>query len=779
MIHIHQVDGYLSSCQYVSWRNLGISEVTWEFVSVLGWIVFAVKRFPWFVLASLVALWGCSSSRGCPAPIGEEEAEAEAVCAAPRTSEGMIYEKWSGESGLVHIYRGGPVFDVGAPESAKYLARAAATSWLEPEWITAEQAQTDQLPWASERYVRWLASTAGTIHFPFYPEDWPGEWFVEVALRPKMNASMAVRFYKPDGNGGRVWSEPLTTDLTPGWHGYRWRVPREYLSKDGMQIMRVSFPGTFFEGENRVSAKFVHIGFGQLEGKTGRFKVESADTTLKPENHRVLAHELKAWSLKSGERLERFWSVPSNAQLKFYLAPASWLRTPGVLKIEAQTDTPKQVLAEYPVTPGDCWTPQTIDLKPFEDKAMRLSMTFVADQAVGSIFTQTESFRPDVLISEPEIHVLKQEKLDDIKNSLQKINKIVVLSLDNLRADRIWVQEKRRAVPGMARLADQGIQGVLMGSGRYPIATTASFLSILPAEDHQVRDTTTHLRTSITTLSEAFASKGWKSAFYSTTGMVDSARGFAQGFDSVHQLNKTGKFDTVSALEEVSTALKTSPDHTLFYVHLSELRLPHRASETRMETWGVPGYSGPVNATAMQNVLVLSNPSPQDAEQFEAYYDAELAGMDETIAQFAATLDRDTALVVFGTHGTSLGEAALGYEQGLTPWELLTPYFIYIPGQNFAQRNTHIVQAQALSATLLDIIGAQKPEGARTVLEAYDARPTASADGLTVTATLHDFYRIRREGVDALFTTGLDGTTAARSEADQPITKRAMREKIR
>jgi hypothetical protein len=55
----------------------------------------------------------------------------------------------------------------------------------------------------------------------------------------------------------------------------------------------------------------------------------------------------------------------------------------------------------------------------------------------------------------------------------------------------------------------------------------------------------------------------------------------------------------------------------------------------------------------------------------------------------------------------------------------------------------------------------------------------ASADGLTVTATLESFYRIRREGVDALFTTGLDGESAVRIETDKPVTTRAMREKLR
>lgn len=730
-----------------------------------------------FVLLSILGFLGCSSSRECPLPAAME-VEAKASCAVPKVGQGMVYEKWDAQSALVHLYRGGPVFDVGAPEGQKYLERSGATPWLNAEWISAEQAAADELGWASERYVRWLAAASGTIHFPFYPEDWPGELSVEVALRPKMNASMAVRFYKPDGNGGRVWSEPLTADLTPGWHGYRWRVPREYLSKDGMQLMRVSFPGTFFEGTERVSAKFVRIGFGQLEGKPGKFKITPDDLNLKSAVHRVLQDELTAWSLKTGDRLERFFVVPEQASLRFYAAPSAWLRASGKLKIEVQTDTGKKVLSEYPITSGDCWNLKTVDLSSYAGQAIRLAMTFSAENT-ASVFTSPDVFRPDVLISEPEILLTDNGSFEQAREALSGAQKIVILAIDNLRADRIWSVGKRRAVSGMARLADKGVQGVLMGAGRSHVAATVSFLTAVPAETHQVYDTATHMRTALTTIAEAAAEKGWQSAFYSTTGMIDSTRGVAQGFTQIHQLNKTDRYDTISALNEVSSALQTAADKSLFYVHLSELRLPHRPSEARMEAWGVPGYTGPVNASAMQNVLVMANPNPQDAEQFEAYYDGELADMDDAIAQFAASLPSDTVLFIFGTHGTSLGESALGYEQGLTPWELMVPYLIYMPEQQLGIRNAHVYQTQELAATVLDIIGASHSPEVQSVLVPHDSRPMASADGLTVTATLDAFYRIRREGVDALFTTGLDGESAVRIETEKPVTKRAMREKLR
>ena len=43
---------------------------------------------------------------------------------------------------------------------------------------------------------------------------------------------------------------------------------------------------------------------------------------------------------------------------------------------------------------------------------------------------------------------------------------------------------------------------------------------------------------------------------------------------------------------------------------------------------------------------------------------------------------------------------------------------------------------------------------------------------------MRDFYRIRREGVDALFSTGLDGNPARSDEEPKPITRQALREQI-
>ena len=197
-----------------------------------------------------------------------------------------------------------------------------------------------------------------------------------------------------------------------------------------------------------------------------------------------------------------------------------------------------------------------------------------------------------------------------------------------------------------------------------------------------------------------------------------------------------------------------------------------------MELWGVPGYNGPVDMTAMQNIAVMRDPGPLDIRQFEAYYDAELSSVDDAIGEFLGRIPEHTLVVVYGTHGCSLGESTLGYEQGLTPWELLMPFIFYMPGQHVGIRRDGIARASDLSISILDLIGADMPAGSKTIFELHDSRPTAQTEGLTATASMKDFYRIRREGVDILFTTGLDGNPAHENEAAAPIKRQALREKI-
>lgn len=717
---------------------------------------------------------GCQPRESCPSV--EPVPEARCPVFAPQ-EDSHRYEIWDADN--MHFDASGIYFDLGGQNGEKYLERSGATPWSDADFISHEVAEKEELPWAHDRFVRWLASDKATIHFPYDKDRATGDFQLEIGLRPKMNLSMSVRFYRSDGHGGRTWSDAITQELTPGWHGYRLRVPAEYLAEDGMQLMRIAFPATYFEGDRRVSAKFEHIAFGPLRAPMGRFELSPMPDRYRPRSARILSQTHEVLRLRAGDRLERFTVVPASASIHFISGPAHWLRKKAQLTVSAQTDedaTP-QILAQIELNPGACWEAHEISLESLAGQAARF--VFEVDRAEGAAaLVQTQAFREDVWISPIEVRTSVDDDLEKARQEFENPKRIVILAIDNLRYDRLWNLEKRRATPNLSQIADSGLLGLIMGEGKFFNAMETSFLTSVPAAVHGVRAPGMHVRTALTTLAEAVSKRGWSSHFFSTSAIIDAAHGYAQGFSTVRQLNKDNIFASEAALREVSSSIAISPEKSLYYVHLSQLRLPHRGDDESFKSWSVAGYDGPVDEAAMHRVAVLRDPTPRDARQFEAYYDAELVEVDKAIGAFVKDLPPQTLVVIYGTHGTSLGESTLGYEQGLTPWELLTPFVVAMTQRTLGIRREEVASASDLSASILAIAGADAPTHAQSIFQNRPSIVRADEEGMTATASAHWFYRIRREGVDAIFNTGIDGATPTRIERGLRVTKQSLRERI-
>ncbi len=760
-------------------------------------IIASLRRYIALSAAALPAISpiACNAQKSDAPSAAQNEASANRdpvrACALATPAAGSVYEIWDDDAELTHRYAGGIDIEPGASDDAKYLERRSVTPWLAPEYITTEKADGDDLSWAGGKYLRWLAATAATFHFPFYPDDWPGDLCVEAELRPKVNPSGAVRFYAPDANGERSWSQPLTADFAPGWNAFRWRLPRNLLAADGMQLMRISFPGSYFEGDRRVSAKFARIGLRLCDQPHGRFEVGSFPKPLRLSHQRVLSQSADVYALSASHRIERFFVVPDGASLEFSVAPSAYLEYSAKLRIEISSDGAKPEIREIAVEPGSCWQNLSIGLSEFAQKGVRIA--FVPQITPnGDGFSKPKNDNGQILLLPPKV-ILNAAAvrnpqpshnspalgmdLPEIRQNLHP-NRIVVIAVDNLRADRLTAAAKRRAVPMLSKIYDEGLSGVMMASGLSLASTVASFLTGLPPDAHGVTSSGTHLRASLTTIADALRETNRPTFFFSTSSIADGAKGFAKGFGNVFALNKENTVSSKIALERVASNISASPDKSVFFVHLSELRLPYKAPADKLDLWGVPGYAGTVSPETMQNAVVKQNPDAYDSRQIEAWYDGELSLIDEAVGSFAQKLPSDSLLILFGTHGNSLGETHLGYEQTLSPWELLTPYVFWMPDCAWRNRQTIVARPETLSATLLDLSSATMPAHAQTVFDAQNPAPQADAEKASATSTRDFFYRIRREGADVLYTTGLDGAPAHIIDGAFPILKQALREQI-
>lgn len=702
------------------------------------------------------------------------------------TPQDILYEDWSTSPERLHFYHHGFAFEPGMTAAQKYLERKQVSPWATPERITEDVAKSEALPWAAQRDVRWLKGTTATFHFPLYPDEFKGNLYLTLELRPKINPSLAVRFYAPNDDGSRSWSQPLTADIQPKWARYRWQIPKAYLDQSGAQLMRVSFPGSYFEGENRVSAKFVRIG---IESDANQPKISPHNperTDIAPADAkpfeiptptRVLSDEKLAFQFENHAQIDRYLNVPNHAFFHFYAAPGAWLETAGTLRVSITTDESNAAdESQIPITPGDSWQMHRISLEKYSGKNIRLSVRFSTpinddgfshDAHNGALF----------YLSSPQI-VVRAPQLQMARESFSNIRRVVVLAIDNLRADRIANIEHRRGTKNLSFMSDEGLSGIVMGEALSPVAMIASFLTASHASQHGVTAPNIHLKQSITTLSEWCQQNHLKSFYFSTSGLVDAALGFAQGFDEVRQLNRENIFSSRDALNEVSQSLKNHNDRAFYYVHLSELRLPYNAPNERMAQWGVPNYSGSVTPSAMQNQIVMTQPLDADKRQLAAYYDGELSKIDDAIGDFIQTLPDDTAVLFFGTHGNSLGESALGYELSLSPWELLMPYALYAKGKPVRYHRPGIVRASQLASTVKELLGLPTSENDASLFTAHDTMPTAMADGVQATAAQNTFYRIRREGVDILYDVQPNHSSIKEISSPAVISRQTMRERI-
>ncbi len=133
-----------------------------------------------------------------------------------------------------------------------------------------------------------------------------------------------------------------------------------------------------------------------------------------------------------------------------------------------------------------------------------------------------------------------------------------------------------------------------------------------------------------------------------------------------------------------------------------------------------PGYDGNIDPRSLgsRNKPVLSDAARQHIKD---QYAAKLTWMDHCFGEFldaleSTGLDKNTAVILTGDHGTNVGErGSFGKGQPVREQEGHVPLFVRLPEGDTGRSNV-IVQPQDFYPTILNILGEDRPEG----LEGYD-----------------------------------------------------------
>lgn len=269
---------------------------------------------------------------------------------------------------------------------------------------------------------------------------------------------------------------------------------------------------------------------------------------------------------------------------------------------------------------------------------------------------------------------------------------VVIITLDTTRADRLSVYGYMNvSLPHVERLAAEGVvfdQATSVGPLTLP-AHASLFTGLLPP-GHGTRDNADlALDTARLTLAEVLKERGWRTAAFVGSVVLNADRGLAQGFDVYggvpagdgapdERQRRAGEVvdDAIRWLEGIGD------DRFLLWVHLYD---PHRP------------YDPPVPFRAM--------PDPYVGEI--AYADSQIGRLLQALGR-RTLLDR-TVVVVAGDHGESLGEHG-ERDHGIFVYESVLRVPLIVKAPALAPRRVgEVVRLTDVMPTVLDLLGVPAP----------------------------------------------------------------------
>lgn len=707
------------------------------------------------------------------------------ICAPlpPQTPEPSLIESWQGKHSGWHFWRNGILIDLGSPEAVKYQQGLWNTTWQAGEFVSEEQAQKDKLAWLSQRWLAWNLGSSALLRFPLPPHDAKEneKWLLTLRLRPKVNTNVDVRL----NSHGVVAS----LKFSGGWETLQTLIDADKLKFGGENTINFSFSGSYFEGEQRVAAKFDYFTLTPHDGVTPI--TANNDAALNPPvcdmqeaPARILDQSLSAYGLVYGDEMQLYRVLQPNTELRFFLGPGAWLQKPAKFLLELVTDEGMLYpVYEKELQPGGCWEAVSLDLSQWANVAVRLRLRVQSD--IDSPLAWP-CHRPIAYVAQLAVHTRQSNKtLQAYAEAVrQQAKNVVILNIDALRADRVLSPAQSRATAPLQALAAKGLRGVVLGEGSGSLLSTVSLLYGVSTNKHGVRDTKTHVRSSLQSLGELFEAGGWQTQFYTNNSFIAPKLGYAQGFRTVRDLQAEGLgTNTKSALDLVLRAMGEAKAPTLYYVHLAQMRLPYSASDEQLQRFGEKNYAGPINSQGMQNLAILNNYTTSDAKQLAAYYDASLERLVQAVMEFINNAAPNTLIVLTASHGISLGEdSLLGYNNSLSPAELLLPYIFTMKEVDGSYFIPELMRVYDIYATLAQIMGFSNTEQeGHSVIDAssLSGRGFAQSETHRATALGPYFYLLRDGDNDTLSRWSWEEMKSKNDLRDtHPIAHRAMRDRL-
>lgn len=276
---------------------------------------------------------------------------------------------------------------------------------------------------------------------------------------------------------------------------------------------------------------------------------------------------------------------------------------------------------------------------------------------------------------------------------------LLLVTLDTTRADHLGPYGYQTAqTTTLDRLATEGVVFERAYSAvPETLPSHATMLTGLYPPSHGVRlNLNFKVPASATTLAEILRDQGFDTAAVVAAGVLDDRFDLDQGFDVYRDPPRRGRLPELPAEDITHRALEAADglegERFFLWAHYYD---PHSPFEPRAP------FEAPEDAT------------PESVE----LYDLEIASMDHWLGELLAGLEErglmdDTAVVIVGDHGESLGEHGETYHT-LYIYDATqhVPLLVRAPGITAGTRVADPVPTVDVFATALALLGIEPPEG--------------------------------------------------------------------
>lgn len=315
---------------------------------------------------------------------------------------------------------------------------------------------------------------------------------------------------------------------------------------------------------------------------------------------------------------------------------------------------------------------------------------------------------------------------------------VLLLVVDTLRADHLGAYGAARSVPGIDRLAREGvtIEGLRASTSWTMPSMATLFTGQTPAEHRVMRMRGLGAQLlEPRTLAAEFQAAGYATGCIMTNFLMLARRGFEEGFDhydtSLVDPNQPHRGSTASQVADLGIAWlaglsKSNRGETgaeseagkegntqrpwMLTLHFFD---PHTSYEDHPGlSFADPSYEGWVRG-GLENADYKANQassSPADLAQLRAFYDEEVhavgSAIDRVLRELETRGELENTIVVFtADHGEELAERGyIGHTRTLHFEQVNLPLIVRLPNAEQAgKRRRGLMQQRDLFASLLDL----------------------------------------------------------------------------